>query len=1681
MQKTAFLGTNSIDLSITELKTALECFKKGQEQASDELVILFEVKGEALDDLLSKFPEMQKVNTTLTLAQIQKMQTLVEEIKLNNPEISQTIEASLKIFEIMPKLLTLVERSPSNYSGSMVAQMIMEEIQSYNKKQITLEELPELKQHVIDLVNLFSIQIFAENNKGFEEVQATANFDQIRLGNIPHTPTLQFLQKIVGYLWKQTVRNICKTIEEDEAKILLKAAPKEMKMTKCWEWNQLCEKVKSVEWLEDKDIKNKLKDILNDKIWENEFTQEFLALESTQEYLESQDKFIEDAFINVQAESLKNRVQVYQEILTEIKSANSTPESVRTIIEKMLEVEFWNTKVFTKFDSVNQVLKQIEYASSQITKKHSSEDEKTLMDLEDGEEAKKDRLPQGFSEEDKLDISVIHLQVEKFEILQDSLQHSFQGHIDVIKSEIDKLKHFIENSLSQLDERIHTLLGEVESSVVEELDTSHSDLQVSYAQFSFASQEFEKKSKFFEELLSAHKQTQDVGRRQNLKIWDKTLNSLKALLTNVDPDITVSSVPLVLKMEVELKKAKAFFKVTQRVKHGADEASLLTIPELNQLIEAYRREEGLILMDESFVYLDGIIAHISDFEMLLSQEKIEFQQLKDGLDFMTNLNLDVKDLMSKYKKKKDRAEEFVAKIQNTKRESLEKDFNMFTEEYGGLGIIIPKIEQRFNDMQSCKNNNIFADRICAKEQNCSLKDLAELRIKVKMQQYFKSNNRLAKVTAAFFYSMREEYEDCPNEREFSIELNQLKDLMNEARILADKCKDNVKADLLEKINNVSHIFKDVSEHLSKNVYTLSTEEFKSNPPSTLFRDFIKIEGQIEEFKLKLEEKERMLEEEKNRKPSIEEKPVLHDKITNQARGFYVKSWADALIKNQSLDLDPSQAKLVSKEIEGSMFKLHQNEPFLYEEQCDEISRILKDICSYIYLSLDIKEQKFSCGSIRALTGKTPADLRKLNYIKKNDSKLQKGENDPTLRNNTSKNQPKNLKQLINKVSSAENKMQYSNVFEFELENDQNHYQQLSAPVQYKYYRIYEGSIKVQDEKSINVNLDQIEMLVCSSRNNISKFGRIPEQLSITTKIDKDGFSKYINRVLNPKVAKEYKILTGWFNIPHGLQNLKEMLDEKKCVGSKQYSKGCKIFMFPVQYLESQWLEQLNVTVMSKEHSMMFMLIWKISEKDDQLITPFLLSVEGKQAYSLKMREGKLKASQITLDKLKENQPGEQQAQNLLKQGVPDKMTQHRVLQSDAVLKNSQHHNHRGGMEYSAEHTSYNAGKKLANTQIKNRLVEEAQSGISKILKKYNFDQPETILNPISNANYAQNSNLHYRAHDSQQIRFKDQGHENPLKVAIKGNQQASTLQQSQFAQGNQKSWNKKNPQAQNMLPLQKNYGVDQKKSKKKNSKDLKFVQGSNQVAELGLQKFQPESSYFGNTQPSQSLLQTLKSQPSNFAKFASQNRDYSHPHQQTTHNHSQRSHGQLINEQDLSQSFHSQDIKYTGAANLFLQKRDPSGSHHTPSSNFPIKKLSKVSSDYSHAFGGDITNIHKGESSLSSLASLTSKFKTQKPNLANFSNCDIDRPFGELSSNSSYLQNAINSITVTGGQSQVGRLAQLIRKDSSSQEYNSGFDTHQNPRRDYENMAPLGQVQNISSLFSNPYVNQAQVKNKLYY
>lgn len=67
-QKLSFLGTRAITLTLEDLRLALDNYKNGSELESDELEIFVELKNDLLEDILAKYPEMFKVNTSLTFA-----------------------------------------------------------------------------------------------------------------------------------------------------------------------------------------------------------------------------------------------------------------------------------------------------------------------------------------------------------------------------------------------------------------------------------------------------------------------------------------------------------------------------------------------------------------------------------------------------------------------------------------------------------------------------------------------------------------------------------------------------------------------------------------------------------------------------------------------------------------------------------------------------------------------------------------------------------------------------------------------------------------------------------------------------------------------------------------------------------------------------------------------------------------------------------------------------------------------------------------------------------------------------------------------------------------------------------------------------------------------------------------------------------------------------------------------------------------------------------------------------------------------------------------------------------------------------------------------------------------------------------------------------------------------------
>ena len=108
---------------------------------------------------------------------------------------------------------------------------------------------------------------------------------------------------------------------------------------------------------------------------------------------------------------------------------------------------------------------------------------------------------------------------------------------------------------------------------------------------------------------------------------------------------------------------------------------------------------------------------------------------------------------------------------------------------------------------------------------------------------------------------------------------EIRKLIKLAESVYKRCGDDTKAELKEKTKFLSQIFKDVSEHLSKTVYTMSIEEFKTKEPEKIFRNFVNIEVPILEFKKKLEEREIQLKLDSEKKRSLGKKPEMEKEIT----------------------------------------------------------------------------------------------------------------------------------------------------------------------------------------------------------------------------------------------------------------------------------------------------------------------------------------------------------------------------------------------------------------------------------------------------------------------------------------------------------------------------------------------------------------------------------------------------------------------------------------------------------------------------------------------------------------------------------------------------------------------------------------------------------------------------------
>jgi hypothetical protein len=1243
-------------ITLKDLRQAFESWEKGTLPEEDYLFGLIESNKEFLSEFLKDIQKIRKINSHLSDDLLMEWISKFKDLKLEI-DSAEAVDAVLKIRGCLRRVLALVTRTePSKHHN--IAGKIVEEVIAWNRKKLNQEEYGHLLAEMDTLKNL-------------EHFIDTKDFDWTH-----------FQAKMVCYQWRQLARFVQEDPSSTKETIqdLLRSAPKELKVQKINEWTNLVSKAKDVEWMEEKKIHDRLTRYLDDH--------------SLISKMGEVSKFINDAYICLSSDETCKSVETFEKAITIYRTNEiDSIDQLEQLVKDMIECKFYQTNLFEYFDGMQrkiQLVKSYAVTIEKIKKKMLEDKKDTPTDT-----PKVERL----SFQDVTDL------LESLEKIPKQIIAEVSTNLDKIKLEINLFTEFLQSVEPECRTTIKRLAEVLTGLALEDVQKYQESLLKDYrSQFVFKDSGLEdllakisvliKGCCMLQEGLSSTelgtaamdnelepakpKNSQTSAPYKEIVTWESVLSDVR----NACKDV-LKSAPIIEEITEPLETAKKFMQVVHNIGNGQPTITnrLIELKDVKQLVAERRNGSEKIKLEESLQFLEEIIQRAEEVEVLLHKEKVDLSDLKEALTFMQRVGIQFNQLIELCQFKISKAEKFIESFKSLQKENLEKEFEHYTEEYNSLNITITEIEASFNVIQECHNLCLEAERLMVTE-DFDLQEILDVKIRLSHMKYFKSTTLLASVMCKLFYKMREVYEQSDEEQTFVIEYNQLCKLIAEAQqIIGGKGKEDIRSSLKEKLAMVNQIFKDVSTHLNKHVYSQSLKSLIENKPANIFRNFVDISVPIAEHIKGLEaieenHKEKPVPAVEKRKEELE-KLVPREVITNEVRDGFIKVCKENLLANKYFNFSPKEASTHAKGFEKEVYTKYQTNPSQYEKLCEEINRVLKEIVHYNHISQSIKSKKFCVKSVSDYFGKSSFEIRHLNYAMDKSLNQKPGENTKVEMGE----EPIQKKISVHKKIDSEE----------EPKTQDGNFDNMVVG-EYQYYRLYIGDLFIQHQEV--VKLEKVQLMTCSKAKVISQFSVIPRELTLSTKCSVQSFTEYMNKLMTLPPNK-IKILPG-FLVPSGnsekLNKLSSLLKENNLVASKTYSERCKLFIFPRDILPKDWLDNINIVTMVKDVDLLFFLVWKIPDvgienSHHTTITPEPMPIAGGKAYKL-VFNNKVRDHNISIEFLKESK--------MLEKSLPEHMRSKIGHANPAVDPLSTTMQQKGHMD----------------------MVKNAEEGVNKLIKSY---------------------------------------------------------------------------------------------------------------------------------------------------------------------------------------------------------------------------------------------------------------------------------------------------------------------------------------------------------------------------
>jgi hypothetical protein len=1183
-------------VTIKDLKQAYDSWERGILPEDNYLFGLIENHKEFINELLKDFNKVRKINSHISDEVLQDWLGKLKELRLEI-DVSSTLEEALKVRGCLRRIFALLHRKDSSKHPHLLGRII-EEIMAWNRKKLTQEEFDQL---VAEMDTIRSLE-YCSDSKDYDWTQ--------------------FELKMEGFQWRQQARLVFEDPNADEETIqgLLRQAPRDLKAQKVNEWINLANKAKNVEWMDERKIHERIQRYLNDSN---------VAFRSTEVA-----KFVTDALICSTSDETISAIGVFDLAVKAFASNEiSGIEHLDTLVKDMIDCKLYQNTLFEHFDSLQSKLKAVKQDAQAV--------ERIRKSLESGVFEHGVTLDQ-IRSSDRLSYQQVTDLLHSMDSVPRQIAEEVAPELEKLRAESNLFTEFLQAVKPDCEETLGRLAEVQSGSKLAEIQSQQCSLLQDYhSQFTFRDNTLEillnkvdvlirgclmlqsglPTSEAMDDELDNRNKSQSAPYKE-IVVWEDLLSNVKEACRDLG-----KSAQIVEEIAGPLETAKKFMQVVNNISIGQPTSNnnFIELEDLKIIVLERRQGSEKIKLEDSLRFLEDIILKAEGIQKLLCEEKVELQRLKEALVFMQRIGIQFAHLLEDCVAKIHRAEKFEEVFKHLPKEILEKEFERYTEEYNGLNISIPEVENTFNIVQECRYLRVEADRLLAADE-FDLNEGLDVKARLSSMTYFKSPNIIGNLLAKIFYKMREVYEQSDEEQTFVIPYQTLSKLIQDSQKISTskQVKEETKSNLKEKVAMVSQIVKDVEAHLKKHVFTQPLKSLTEHPPAEIFRNFVNISEQIAQQVKSLE----ALDDNQLDKHHAPEKMkeeldrlVPREVITQEVREAYIRSWKEPFLQNKSFGLDLKDVSIYSKQLEREIFNRYQSNPTQYEKSCDEIGRVLKEIEHYSAISQHIKSKKFFIKAFSEYFGKSSGDIRQLNFN--------------LAKNTTTPHEP-----LKSEKPDAETSKQIQK--KPQIEEEVKHTEETREGLtvgEYQYYRIFVGDISVQFTDPLK--LEKVHLYTCNRAKIISTFTSIPQNLLLSSKCSRETFNDYFGKTIQATSSKN-KIMAGYL-VSSGstdrLQRLHQLLLERDVVASKTYSERFKLFVLPREFLLKEWLEVVNIVTMVKDVDLVFFLIYRIPEaghenQPENTIIPEPLPIAGGKAYKL-VFNNKVKDHPLSIELLKE--------------------------------------------------------------------------------------------------------------------------------------------------------------------------------------------------------------------------------------------------------------------------------------------------------------------------------------------------------------------------------------------------------------------------------------------------------------